>query len=308
MNGPFLLTLIWIVPFLAALLSLPVARKNHVRIKMISLVGNLINLMLVIVLTVQFIDIAGSNPVGIDAGSSLFHYHYKIPWFKIMNIEYNIGVDAISVLMMLLTAIVIFCGILASWEVKGQAKEFFILLNILVAGVYGVFVFIDLFTLFLFYEIAVLPMYLLIGLWGTGRKEYAAMKLTLMLVAGSAFILAGILALYFESGLSTFVIYGRGTVEKAELLQQRFKPVYRIIHNKFYIDEIYLFVTHKIIFRFIATPVKWVDRHIVDGAMNLFGDILQLGGKAVRLIQNGQLQFYLGMTVAGFVVLLLIGK
>ncbi|MCI5211922.1 MAG: NADH-quinone oxidoreductase subunit M, partial [Candidatus Electrothrix sp. ATG2] len=121
-----------------------------------------------------------------------------------MNIEYNIGVDAISVLMMLLTAIVIFCGVLASWNVKEQAKEFFILLNVLVAGVYGVFVSIDLFTFFLFYEIAVLPMYLLIGLWGTGNKEYSSMKLTLMLVAGSAFILAGILALYFESGLNTF--------------------------------------------------------------------------------------------------------
>jgi NADH-quinone oxidoreductase subunit M len=107
-------------------------------------------------------------------------------------------------LMLLLTAIVIFCGVLASWDVKEQAKEFFILLNVLVAGVYGVFISIDLFVLFLFYEIAVLPMYLLIGLWGTGRKEYAAMKLVLMLVAGSAFILAGILGLYFSSGISSF--------------------------------------------------------------------------------------------------------
>lgn len=204
MNGPFLLTLIWIIPFLVALASIPVARENHLRIKMISMVGNLVNLLLVIVLTAQFIEVAGSNPVGSEASASLFHFQYKVPWFKIMNIEYNIGVDAISVLMMLLTGIVIFCGVLASWDIKEQAKEYFILLNVLVAGVYGVFISIDLFTLFLFYEIAVLPMYLLIGLWGTGRKEYAAMKLTLMLVAGSAFILAGILGLYFESGLSTF--------------------------------------------------------------------------------------------------------
>jgi NADH-quinone oxidoreductase subunit M len=175
MHGPLLLTLIWIIPFVAALACLPVHQKNHRLIKVISLVGNLINLVLVILLTLKFI-----------------------------NIEYNIGVDAISVLMMLLTAIVIFCGVLASWEVREQAKEFFILLNVLVAGVYGVFISIDLFVLFLFYEIAVLPMYLLIGLWGTGKKEYAAMKLVLMLVAGSAFILAGILGLYFESGIPTF--------------------------------------------------------------------------------------------------------
>lgn len=204
MNGPLLLTIIWIVPFLTALASVPVHGENHQRIKLISLVGNSINLLLVIGLTGLFIQAASANPVVEGAGSSLFYFQYKVPWFKIMNIEYNIGVDAISVLMMLLTAIVIFCGVLASWNITKQAKEFFILLNVLVAGVYGVFISIDLFTLFLFYEIAVLPMYLLIGLWGTGRKEYAAMKLTLMLVAGSAFILAGILALYFESGVSTF--------------------------------------------------------------------------------------------------------
>ena len=204
MNGPLLLTLIWVIPFVIALASLPVRHDDHQRIKMISLLGTLINLVLVIALTIQFINVTAMSPTVTDANVSQFHFVYKISWFKIMNIEYNIGVDAISVLMMLLTAIVIFCGVLASWNVEKQAKEFFILLNVLVAGVYGVFISIDLFTFFLFYEIAVLPMYLLIGLWGTGKKEYAAMKLTLMLVAGSAFILAGILALYFESGLNTF--------------------------------------------------------------------------------------------------------
>ena len=204
MNGPFLLTLIWIIPFVVALACLPVHRDNHRLVKLFSLAGNLINLGLAIFLTIKFIDVTGSAPAVNGSSSSIFHFAYQTPWFKIMNIEYNIGVDAISVLMILLTAIVIFCGVLVSWDVKDQAKEFFILLNVLVAGVYGVFIAIDLFVLFLFYEIAVLPMYLLIGLWGTGRKEYAAMKLTLMLVAGSAFILAGILGLYFESGISTF--------------------------------------------------------------------------------------------------------
>jgi NADH-quinone oxidoreductase subunit M len=182
MNGSFLLTLIWIIPFVVALASLTVRHDNYRLIKLISLGGTLINLGLVIILTWKFIDVAGSSPAANGSSASIFHFAYKTPWFKIMNIEYNIGVDAISVLMMLLTAIVIFCGVLASWEVKDQAKEFFILLNVLVAGVYGVFISIDLFAFFMFYEIAVLPMYLLIGLWGTGRKEYAAMKLVLMLV------------------------------------------------------------------------------------------------------------------------------
>jgi NADH-quinone oxidoreductase subunit M len=184
MNGSFLLTLIWIIPFVIALASLPVRHDNHRLIKLFSLFGNLINLILVILLTLKFINVAGSEPTANGSSASIFHFAYKTPWLRIMNIEYNIGVDAISMLMLLLTAIVIFC--------------------VLVAGVYGVFISLDLFVLFMFYEIAVLPMYLLIGLWGTGRKEYAAMKLVLMLVAGSAFILAGILGLYFSSGISTF--------------------------------------------------------------------------------------------------------
>ncbi len=225
MNGPLLLTLIWVLPFAIALASVPVRHDNHVLIKMISLVGNLFNLLLVILLTFQFIKVSGINPNAAETSSSLFRFAYKIDWLKIMNIQYNIGVDAISVLMMLLTAIVIFCGILASWNIKEQTKEFFILLNILVAGVYGVFVSIDLFTFFLFYEIAVLPMYLLIGLWGTGRKEYAAMKLTLMLVAGSGFILAGILGLYFESGLSTFDLNLLSQVQFSDSFQYWAFPV-----------------------------------------------------------------------------------
>jgi NADH-quinone oxidoreductase subunit M len=196
--------MIWVVPFITALACLPIRVDDHRSIKFISLIGNAINLLLVTILTFKFINVSAANPVADSALSSLFHFTYKVDWLTMMNIEYNIGVDAISVLMMLLTAIVIFCGVLASWNVNNQAKEFFVLLNVLVAGVYGVFVSIDLFTFFLFYEIAVLPMYLLIGLWGTGKKEYASMKLTLMLVAGSAFILAGILALYFESGMNSF--------------------------------------------------------------------------------------------------------
>ncbi len=219
MNGPFLLTMIWVVPFITALACLPIRHDDHQRIKMISLAGNLINLLLVIGLTFRFISASTANPITEGAVSSLFQFTYKVSWFQMMNIEYNIGVDAISVLMMLLTAIVIFCGILASWNVDKQAKEFFILLNVLVAGVFGVFVSLDLFTFFLFYEIAVLPMYLLIGLWGTGKKEYAAMKLTLMLVAGSAFILAGILALYFESGLNTFDIQLLSQIRFSESFQ-----------------------------------------------------------------------------------------
>ena len=132
-----------------------------------------------------------------------------VVWYSSLNIHYFIGVDGISVAMIGLTAIVIFAGIFASWEVDDLPKEFFTTLILLSTGVFGFFISLDLFTLFLFYEIAVIPMYLLIGIWGSGPREYSAMKLTLMLMGGSALILVGLLGLYFNSnpgGMPTFNI------------------------------------------------------------------------------------------------------
>lgn len=122
-----------------------------------------------------------------------------IVWYKAFNIHYAVGVDGISVAMIALTAIVVFAGVFASWEMEFLTKEFFISLILLATGVFGFFISIDLFTMFLFYELAVIPMYLLIGIWGSGPKEYSAMKLTLMLMGASAFLLVGILGIYFNS-------------------------------------------------------------------------------------------------------------
>jgi NADH-quinone oxidoreductase subunit M len=125
-----------------------------------------------------------------------------IVWFKSLNIHYSVGVDGISVAMICLTSLVVFAGVFASWEVDFLRKEFFVSLILLATGVFGFFISIDLFTMFLFYELAVIPMYLLIGIWGTGPKEYAAMKLTLMLMGASSLILVGILGIYFNSAPS----------------------------------------------------------------------------------------------------------
>lgn len=120
-------------------------------------------------------------------------------WYESFNIQLKFGVDGISVSMILLTAIVTFAGVFASWQLDFLTKEFFISLIILAGGVFGFFISLDLFTMFLFYELAVIPMYLLIGIWGSGPKEYSAMKLTLMLMGGSALLLVGILGIYFNS-------------------------------------------------------------------------------------------------------------
>ena len=127
-------------------------------------------------------------------------------WYAPLNIHYTIGVDGISVAMLLLSAIIVFTGTFASWRLQPLTKEYFLWFCLLSLGVFGFFICIDLFTMFMFYEVALIPMYLLIGVWGSGRKEYSAMKLTLMLMGASALLLAGILGIYFGSGATTMNI------------------------------------------------------------------------------------------------------
>ena len=126
-------------------------------------------------------------------------YTASVMWFEPLNIHYAVGVDGISVSMLLLTSIILFTGVFASWTIVDQAKEYYMWFLLLTLGVYGFFISIDLFTMFMFYEVALIPMYLLIGLWGSGGKEYAAMKLTLMLMGGSAFLMIGIIGIYLNS-------------------------------------------------------------------------------------------------------------
>ena len=124
----------------------------------------------------------------------------KYMWFDPLNIHLAVGVDGISVLMILLSAIIVFTGTFASWTVQPLTKEYFLWFILLSTGVFGFFISIDLFTMFMFYEVALIPMYLLIGVWGSGNKNYAAMKLTLMLMGGSALLLIGILGIYYHAG------------------------------------------------------------------------------------------------------------
>lgn len=119
-------------------------------------------------------------------------------------ISLYLGVDGISATMVLLTGVVAFAGTIASWKLDYRTKDFFVLYWVLIAGVYGTFFSLDLFFLFFFYELAVVPLYLLIGVWGSTRKEYGAMKLTLMLVGGSVLMWIGIFAVVNEAGLGTF--------------------------------------------------------------------------------------------------------
>lgn len=154
-----------------------------------------------------------------DPAAAGFQFVERLDWMPQLGISYLLGVDGISVPMVLLNGIVIFTGALMSWNIEDRAKEYWVLLLLLTTGVYGVFVALDLFLFFVFYELAVLPMYLLIGVWGSTRKEYGAMKLTLFLMAGSALAIIGMLGLYYGSGLRTFdmLVLSRNVVMSAAL-------------------------------------------------------------------------------------------
>jgi len=186
-----ILTLFVVIPLLTIIGILLVKDWKHVRV--VSAIGMTVQLANAIWLVLEFFAIRKAG----NTDEMVFRKSYM--WYESLNIHYAIGVDGISVAMILLTSVVIFAGVFASWNVKDLTKEFFISLILLTGGVFGFFISIDLFTMFLFYELAVIPMYLLIGIWGTGPKEYSAMKLTLMLMGGSALLIVGLLGIYFNS-------------------------------------------------------------------------------------------------------------
>lgn len=186
-----ILSLFVVVPFLTIIGILFTKGLKGTRV--VSAVGMGIQLIMAFNLLFKYL---GARKAG-ELGEMLFIQSHM--WYQSLNIHYTVGVDGIAVAMIMLTSIVVFAGVFASWMTKELPREFFISLIFLSSGVYGFFISIDLFTMFLFYEIAVIPMYLLIGLWGTGPKEYSAMKLTLMLMGGSALLILGLLGIYFNS-------------------------------------------------------------------------------------------------------------
>ena len=123
-----------------------------------------------------------------------------LPWVPSMGIHYLLAADGISRVLVLLTGLAAVAGVLFSWNVEVRTNEFFAFYFALIGGVYGVFLSFDLFLLFVFYEVAIVPKYFLIAIWGSTRREYGAMKLALYSFVGSAMVLIGLLAAYTTSG------------------------------------------------------------------------------------------------------------
>lgn len=195
MNFPFL-SVITFTPIVAALviLLLPAQRKNDARA--VALVAATFALILSFWVYFTY-----------DQAAAGYQFIEKYNWLPVLGISLHFGVDGISTPLVLLTGVVMFTGVLISWGdddkhvmagIQDRPREFFAFLFILASGVFGVFVSLDLFMLFFFYELAVFPMYLLIAIWGwIVTREYAAMKLTLYLFVGSVVSLVGVLVMYW---------------------------------------------------------------------------------------------------------------
>lgn len=185
------LNLLLLIPLLTAVAIL--FCKGLKQVRTVSFIGTALQLVLSIVLLYWYWQerSAGNN--------AAFLFENNFTWYAPLHINYHIGVDGISVAMILLTSFVVFAGVLISWKIEKLSKEFFFLLLFLSVGAYGFFISLDLFTLFFFLELAVIPKFLLIGIWGSGKKEYSAMKLALMLMGGSALVFVGLAGLFFNT-------------------------------------------------------------------------------------------------------------
>ena len=184
--------LIYFVIIPLVMLALVGLSQNIKQIRAVAVTGSLALTGLSIFLLVDYLSLRAAG----ETAPMLFTDSWV--WFAPLHINLSVGVDGISIAMLLLSSIILLTGSFASWTIQ-QPKEFFLWLILLSTGVFGFFITIDLFAMFMFYEVALIPMYLLIGVWGSGKKNYSAMKLTLMLMGGSAFLMLGLIGIYYHS-------------------------------------------------------------------------------------------------------------
>jgi len=210
-----ILSVIVFTPIVAGLLILLIPGERKTEIRMAALAAATFAL---------FLSVWAYFSYDIPAGGYQFVERYA--WLPQLGISYYVGLDGMNAPLVLLTGVVMFTGVLISWGIDDRPREFFAFLFILATGVFGVFVALDLFMLFFFYEIAVFPMYLLIAIWGWKvTREYAAMKLTLYLFIGSVVSLVGALAMYYAAGLNTFDMLALEDAGFSLLFQQIWFPM-----------------------------------------------------------------------------------
>lgn len=275
---PNILSILVFLPLLGALiiLTIPNEHKNVIR----SVAG-----------VISFVTIIFSLILwnGFNRGVSAMQFSENFTWIDLgfVQFNYDLGVDGLSVPLLVLTTIVTFLGIIASVTIKERVKEYFVWMLILLTGMLGVFVALDMFLFFLFFELTLIPMFFIIGIWGGKEREYAAFKFLLYTGLGSAVMLIGFFAMFYQG-----LMVGEGTLNFVRLAEIYANPAYAdVISNAFRAG---LFLT-----LFVAFAVKlpifpfhtWLpDAHVqapTAASMILAGVLLKMGAYGLLRIGFG---------------------
>lgn len=189
-----LLTYIILLPLLTALLLAFIPRNYGFLMRIGALASTFVTMLLCVAVFWKFVP-------GLDG----FQMVQKVPWVESLGISYHVGVDGLNVGIMLMAGIVAFAAAAVCWEIKDRQKEFYILLLVMTAGILGAFASLDIFFFYFFHELALVPTFIMIGVWGRGQdRNYATFKITLYLSLGALIALVGLIALYVQSGAKTF--------------------------------------------------------------------------------------------------------
>ena len=204
MSFNWLSTIIFL-PLATALAIALIPRLPSKWVKYLAAAVTLIVLVLSVVLFIRF-----------DRAASGMQFEELYSWIPALGANYHLGVDGISLPLVVLTALLGMVAVLISWKVEKRSKEFFIWLLLLESSVLGVFCSLDLLLFFIFWEIEVIPVYFLISIWGTGNQRYSATKYVIFTLAGSALMLAGIVSLYYATGSLDMVTMARSGAAMAQ--------------------------------------------------------------------------------------------
>jgi NADH-quinone oxidoreductase subunit M len=195
-----MLTAIVIVPLITALLLVLIPRNFRFVMRLLTLAATLVTFVLALFLVLRF-----------ETGAADYQFVTKVPWVEGLRISFYLGVDGINIGLVFMAALVGFAAACASWEIKHHEKEFYVLLLVMTGGIIGAFASLDLFLFYFFHELALVPTFIMIGLWGRGeQKNFATFQITLYLSLGALIALIGLIALYLQmpASVRTFEIPG----------------------------------------------------------------------------------------------------
>ena len=204
-EGIPIISIIILMPLIGAVVTFLLGKREQYA-KYVALGFSLVSLILSVLVTLAYAIEPGATSTGYHDGNGFFNYQFyeSYPWIESLGVNYIVGLDGISLPLFLLTTLLSTLSILFSWDTKLRPKEYFGLILILEVGVLGVFTALDYFVFYVFWEIVLIPMYFMIGVWGGPRKDYAAIKFFIFTHIASLALLVSIMAMYFQAGVGSF--------------------------------------------------------------------------------------------------------